>query len=108
MNSLAIEVVEWVSDSQPGFVRAVLRDAHGNEWWITEKVPVISRDDLSNDSDFPVAASIACRVIDRSRSKTGDGIATISIDPWGIESECGRNEFEVLVSQLANNDRSSL
>ena len=94
-----IKIVEWVSDHQPGFVRCVLRDARGCDWWITEKVPVLPGENLTSESSYPIVVSIACRIIEQSRGE-GAAIATISTDPWGIESECGRSEFDVYASQL--------
>lgn len=100
MHELGVSITEYVSDEQPGWVRCSFVDAAGREWRFVEKVPVVSRANLTRGDSYPQPGRIRCRIISRSAAY-GRPTARIDMrDPWGIESVDGESEFEVFVDQL--------
>ena len=51
-----IEIVNFVDESNPGWVKCRLIDANGLEHWFREKAPVISAGEIWADIDFPQEA----------------------------------------------------
>ena len=37
---LKVKIIEYVDDSQPGWVRCTFTDAYGIEWSVIDKVPI--------------------------------------------------------------------
>ena len=76
-------------------------DADGVQHDFEEKIPIVTEEDLWDDTLFPRQGSIACEVI--STWIANDGRALSKIDtskPWGIESKTGATEFVVLSDSL--------
>jgi hypothetical protein len=99
------EVVRWVSDEpQPGWVEARLVDASGRQWTFFDKPPLFDAgDDLTPDTDYPVEAVMACTVVDVGVGADGQQLVTISTSsPWRLESQEGRDEFQVTQDQLVD------
>lgn len=100
MTNVAVEITRFVDASFPGWVEFVLNDARGARWVFVDKVPVVSAEDLSEASDFPRSAMIACEVVpDPAVAEAG----LVKIDtsrPWGIEAKDGTSMFVVRQSQI--------
>jgi hypothetical protein len=100
-----VEIRRYVDDSDPGWVEFWLTDADGVAWSFVEKVPVVSAEDLDTNTCYPVAAVIACRVIERRVGADGKEVVVIDMeDPWGIESTTGQTRFVVRPEQLQEFD----
>jgi hypothetical protein len=100
MHAVGIAITEFVSDEQPGWVRCRLTDAAGQEWQFVEKVPVVSRANLTAQSAYPQSGEIDCLVLSTS-SALGRSVARIDTsNPWGVESVEGKTVFEVFADQL--------
>lgn len=66
-----------------------------------EKVPVVTLEDLTVQSEYPREGVIACHVI--SAREDADGREVVTVDtqqPWGIESKAGQTRFDVFREQL--------
>jgi hypothetical protein len=87
-------------DDYPDWVRIRLVDAHGREWTILEKVPVVTGEDLNENSDYPRPVVLACEEISR-RMCDGRDVVLIDLDPgWGLQATDGTTRFEVYSDQL--------
>jgi len=53
MPNLAVEIVRFVDDHQPGWVECEFIDAEGRRHTIIEKVPIVSPDKLDSTSEYP-------------------------------------------------------
>jgi hypothetical protein len=96
MTSVRVRIVRFVDDAVPGFVACELVDVQGVIWSLIDKVPVVTTELLDANSAYPRATSIACEVIERSR--TSDGRDVVHIDtarPWSIEATGGETQFWV-------------
>ena len=102
MTELKIKIIALIEDgTYPDLVRCSFHDALGNEWFITEKLPVISRQNIDHNSILPIEASLSCTII--QRNDDDNDLVTINTDkPWGICAEGGETIFEVNENQLFN------
>ncbi len=92
MPSVAIEIVRYTDDHQPGWVECRLRDVHGHDWLFVEKVPLVTSAYLDIDSDYPRPGSIGVTVLKRS----GDRLL-VGVSPIDDYREC-----EVLASSVTD------
>ena len=60
MKALKIKIRKFIDDHQPGFVECTFIDAWNKEHIIHEKVPVVSTENLNEDSIYPSEGAIAC------------------------------------------------
>jgi hypothetical protein len=105
MTSVRLQIVEWVNDDQPGFVRCELRDAHGRMWSFLGKQPYFTDTWLDANSAYPQPGSLACEVLRQWRDETGRELARIDTErPWDIEAEDGSMQFDVLQEDLTDDD----
>jgi hypothetical protein len=103
MIGIEVEIIEYTDESQPGWVKCKLTDAFKKDWYIIEKVPIVSSEYLTAQSIYPKIGFIAVKVIETSVNEKGTGLAIIDTSiPWGINDENGETRFTVLRSQLIN------
>ena len=101
MPTVAVEIARFVDASFPGWVEFVLLDARGAKWTFVDKVPVITREDLTEASKYPRPATIECEVVAEPSGSQPAGLATIDTSrPWGIKAKDGTSRFVVHQSQL--------
>ena len=93
-----IDILEFVDDSQPGWVYCKLVDVFGKEWFFTEKVPIVSDLSLDQFSKFPKEGIVNCIILNIDQKKSIVEIDT-SI-PFGIYSEIENSLFAVNCSQI--------
>ena len=96
MERVPVNIIEFLSSEQPGFVAASLTDAFGVAHIFHEKAPVLADADIDCSTPLPIDGWIGCNVIERF---TDEGRALVRIDtekPWGIESTNGDYQFVVL------------
>ena len=97
----SVQVIEFVDDAQPGWVRSEFVDAHGQRHALVDKVPVFSREPLDGSSTYPKQGAVACAVLERWQNSDGKELARISVAiPYHVESTDGLSEFVVLSMQL--------
>ena len=102
MTFLRISLLEITDfDQQPGWVECEFFDSEGRSVRINDKLPVISDENLCEDSQFPREGSIACSVLTESTSADGRKISQIDLAvPWGLESTSGEQRFTVFSDPL--------
>lgn len=104
--ALKVTIVRWVSDDFPGFVECRVRDAHGAMHVFHEKVPVVTRLNLTGESPLPRDTAIACEVVRSRTSESGGRIITIDVEhPWGLETLDGLTVLDVAAEQLLEMER---
>ncbi|HWZ98086.1 MAG TPA: hypothetical protein VN025_10015 [Candidatus Dormibacteraeota bacterium] len=102
MRLLAVQIVRFLDDHQPGWVECEFVDAEGRKHTILEKVPVVSFDDLERNSNYPCGGVVPCTTIAQWQDEKSRKLARISTaDPAAIESKEGLSEFVVLAEQLS-------
>ena len=102
IHNLAVEIVRYVSDDQPGWVACKFSDVEGNRHTIVDKVPVLSAETLDASSPYPRPGFVGCTVLKEWRDSNGRDLARVSTEtPCWIESTEGLTEFVVLSSQLS-------
>jgi hypothetical protein len=100
LHKIKVEITRFIDDSQPGFVEYRLVDAQQHEWFFEEKVPVVTSAYLDATSAYPNQGVIACRIIGSRITNNQEIIIVDTTEPWGINSVCGKTQFEVLPDQL--------
>jgi DNA-binding CsgD family transcriptional regulator len=99
--AVSIQITGYVDDHFPGFVSCELNDAHQRKWQFVEKVPVVTRANLTSRSTYPQAGHIRCRVLSRSVGEGGRAITRIdTASPDGVESTDGNTVFDVFSEQV--------
>ena len=102
VTAIAIQIVRFVDDYQPGFVECRLVDAEGQPHLFVEKVPIVSTEDLWLNSSYPQAGAIACEVEAEWTDDRGRSLAKVNTErPWSVASTTGATRFVVLSSQVA-------
>ncbi len=100
-----MENVRYVDDAFPGFVECRLTDTSGRAWLFTEKVPVVTTEDLDPNSDYPRPVIVACVIVARRLDAAGSELVTIDTGtPWGVEAAGGETRFEVRAEQVVELD----
>ena len=93
---LAVQIVRFVDDYQPGIAACQFVDADGRRHTLIDKAPIFSAETLDADSRYPRPGA-ARSVLKRRRDACGRELASISTaDPYSIESSEGLSEFVVL------------
>jgi hypothetical protein len=100
MASVPVQIVEYISDDQPGFVAAQLVDAYGVTHTFHDKVPVFGCDPLDRDSALPVSGWLGCEIIERF-TYHGRELARIDTEkPTYIVSIGGCYQFVVVAASV--------
>lgn len=93
-----IKIIEFVDESQPGWVRCILTDAFGKEWYFTDKVPIVTKSNLDASSLYPQEGIINCVITEYS--KENDFVKIDTSKPYGICSEEDTTNFTVKKKQI--------
>ena len=100
MHEASVQIVEFLSSDQPGFVAASLTDAFGVRHVFHDKVPVFTDALIDTDTPLPVTGWLGCTVLERF---VDDGREVVRIDtekPWDIASTAGDYHFVVSADSL--------
>ena len=100
MPNIAVEITRYVDASFPGWVEFVLDDAQGVRWVFVDKVPVVSVEDLTEASHYPLSAMIECEVVPDPAAAEAGLVKIDTSRPWGIEAKDGTSTFVVHHSQV--------
>ena len=101
MTFLRVDVVAFVDESFPGFVRCAFADADGNRFTLVEKVPVVTTQELWTDSIYPQPGTVPCVGVEKLQDDTGRALARVSICPIEMGSPDYPEQFVVHESQLS-------
>jgi hypothetical protein len=107
MLGLKVKIIEFVDDSQPGWVRCTFTDAYGVEWFIVDKVPIVTDEDLDEKSNYPKNGIISC-VIEEENTTNIEIVKINTSKPIFIESENGEYEFYIFKSQLTTSGQAKM
>lgn len=100
---LAVDIVRFEDDCQPGIVACEFTDASGQRHTVIDKVPIFTCIPLDGSSKYPQPGTARCTVLTRWRDEGGRELVNISTaKPDGIESSEGLSEFVVLFDQIQN------
>jgi hypothetical protein len=102
MAYLAVTVIEYVDNSQPGWVRAIFKDINGKEWSIVDKTVYLEGyESLDADTIYPQPDWIDCQIISERFDSVKGRIFTIDISiAFALETEDGQTRFEVFSDQI--------
>jgi hypothetical protein len=101
MTWLRIQIVGFVDESFPGFIRCAFADADGNRHTFIEKIPVVTTENLWRDSAYPHKGKVPCENVETVED--GSGLARITIGVGDSTDTPGHSEqFIVRESQLSN------
>lgn len=101
MRCLNVEIVDFVDESFPGFVRCAFLDADGARHTFIEKVPVLTTEMLWKDSVYPQNGTVPCDSVEDLQDGTGRRLARISMSVSdSMNSSCYETSYIVLASQL--------
>jgi hypothetical protein len=99
---LTLNIVQFLEDSQPGFVACEFIDADGRLHTIIDKVPMFTNGSLDSTSPYPHIGAARCEVLECFQDQAERTLVRITLDrPDGIESTSGISEFLVLKSQVS-------
>jgi hypothetical protein len=100
--NLAVKIVRYVDDHQPGWVEVEFVDAQEHRHTFVDKVPGFTRLPLDAHSSYPQPGQVSCEVLSQSQAALGRTLVSITTArPYHIESTEGVSEFIVLQSQLS-------
>jgi hypothetical protein len=99
---LAVQIVQFVDDYQPGIVECQFTDAVGQPHRLVDKAPYFTSETLSADSIYPQPGSVRCSLLRVWQDIGGRALLTISTaEPFSIETGEGLTDFNVLPSQIS-------
>lgn len=107
MKLLIVDIIEYSDEYFPAFVTCTFVDAFGKTWYINEKAPVVSSDNLTKNTKLPVKGYVAGEIF----SQNGEIVCFCTEKPWNIESQDGGNKFYVYKNQIIseiNNDNKRI
>ncbi len=96
-------ITKFIDEHQPGFVECKLNDAWNKQHIFHEKVPIVTIENIWNNTTYPVNGVIGCEITREWIDENGRRIVTVTTSaPWGIETIEGIIELDVLRSQIIN------
>jgi hypothetical protein len=102
VHNLAVQIVRFVDDRQPGWVACEFKDAEGRRHTLIDKIPIFTSEDLRPDSSYPKPGTMPCQVVGRWRDSTGRELVRISTaKPLDNNSTDGLSEFVVEAAHLS-------
>lgn len=101
MESLAVQIVKFVDDTQPGVLACEFSDASGRRHTLIDKIPIFTLENLGPSSKYPQDGLVRCELLSRWRDHDGRELLRITIArPDDVESTDGLSEFVVFSSQV--------
>lgn len=101
MKAFKVTITRLISTDQPGFVECMFKDAWGQEYKIEEKIPVVTKEYLDENSEYPKAGVVACEIVrvweDINKRKL---ITVNTVRPWAVETVDGLTQFDVLQREV--------
>jgi hypothetical protein len=102
LHQLAVQIVRFVDDAQPGWVACEFADAEGRRHELVDKVPIFSDVMLNETSTYPQPGGARCTILGRWSDVNSRELVRVStVNPDGIASTEGLAEFVVLFSQVS-------
>ena len=104
MSSIKVKIKKITDlNSFPGWVESSFIDIYNAEQVFNEKIPVVTSENLTRSSIFPMPGFIECKIIKESFDKNNKIYYTVTTeDPFGISNIDGKFIFDVYPSQIIN------
>jgi hypothetical protein len=103
---LAVQIVRFVDNYQPGIVECEFTDADGQPHRLIDKAPIFTTATLTANSTYPQPGTVRCNLLRDWQDESGRRLITISTaEPFSIQTGEGLTEFNVLPSQLSRIDQ---
>lgn len=103
MTCLRVDIIAFVDESFPSFVRCAFIDADGKRHTFIEKVPVVTTQELWSDSTYPQPGVVPLEGIEKLQDGTHRGLARATIGAgYSMDSPGYSAHFIVLESQLVD------
>jgi hypothetical protein len=74
--TLAADIVRFVDESQPGWVKCEFVDAEGQRHTLIDKVPIFTVDGLNETSEYPRPGQVRCELITQMAGRRRKGTST--------------------------------
>lgn len=101
MPFVSVQITRFVDEHFPGIVECELIDALGDKHVFVEKVPIVSDENLREESIYSCHGVIVCEVENEWLDDKNNRLVQISTDQlWHIESTKNESRFTVFASQL--------
>ena len=102
IQNLAVQIVRFVDDHQPGWVEFEFVDAEGRQHKFIDKIVIFTADLLNSGSAYPQSGGVRSEVLAEWRDARGRQLVRVSTArPEGIDSTDGVSEFVVPTTQLS-------
>jgi hypothetical protein len=99
---LAVEIVRFVDDYQPGIVECEFNDADGHRHTLRDKVPIFTTELLDAHIKYPRPGTARCTALSVWQDLLGRELIALSTAvPFSIRSIDGLSEFVVMQSQVS-------
>jgi len=103
LSQLAVQILRFVDDAQPGWVACEFDDAAGRLHVIIDKVPIFTDKMLDATSVYPQPGWVGCEILARWKDASGRELLRVSTaTPGWVNSTEELSEFVVLSSQVAD------
>lgn len=103
MTCLRVDIIGFVDESFPGFVRCAFADAEGKRHTFIEKVPVVTTQDLWVDSAYPQQGTVPCEKVENFEGGIVNGLVRVTIGVGDSMDSPGYSEqFIVRESDLSD------
>jgi hypothetical protein len=99
---LRVEIVGFVDESNPGFVRCAFTDADGERHTFVEKIPVVTTQDLWSDSVYPQEGAVPCLSVEPVNDEVHRRTVRVTLNLLDYDSLQIPDSYVVLESQLSN------
>jgi hypothetical protein len=100
--NLAVQIMRFVDERQPGWVACEFEDAEGRRHTLVDKLPIFTSEDLRPNSTYPKPGNMPCEILGRWRDASGRELARISTaNPLDDKSVEGLSEFVVEATHLS-------
>jgi len=101
MKALKIKITKFIDAHQPGFVECRFVDARNQEHIIHEKAPVVTTENLNENSIYPTDGFIAYEILREYSDENSRSLITISTErPWDISTVENISVFDVFENKL--------
>ena len=96
------KIIRVINDSScPDWLELRFFDAHGAEWTVEEKAPVVTCEVVVSGDPYLGDAVIAGIIVGERTINYGRQVFLVDTEkPWGIEAKCGATRFEMFAEHL--------
>jgi len=85
----------------PGYVECLITDAWGNRHIFNEKIPIVTCEEIDEESELPQDGFIRCEMLKQWTDDNGNEIITVSTEnPDNVETIDEVNIFDLQPCQL--------